>query len=306
MQLPDIASTTVQGGAQTRLDWVGMESILLPIQILDSKGQIHRAPAEIKAFVDLVDAKSRGIHMSRLYSTLQKGFAEFPMTNQLLEKMVDEFLLSHQLISSSARIEVSFSALVEKESLKSQQTAWRTYPVTYRIEKKRGETAQIFLKLEVVYSSTCPASAALARQLIQTQFNASVIQLSSEGILQPAKVSEFLGSTQGIVATPHAQRSIASIEAQVRGDYDHFQLIDLIEEALGTPVQTIVKREDEQEFARLNAENLMFCEDAARKIISHLQGENRIFDFSGKVSHQESLHPHNAVTYFRKQKGSNL
>ena len=37
-----------------------------------------------------------------------------------------------------------------------------------------------------------------------------------------------------------------------------------MEAALGTPVQTAVKREDEQAFARLNGRNLMFCEDAPR------------------------------------------
>ena len=35
-------------------------------------------------------------------------------------------------------------------------------------------------------------------------------------------------------------------------------VIDEIERSLGTPVQMVVKREDEQEFAKLNAENLMF------------------------------------------------
>ena len=42
--------------------------------------------------------------------------------------------------------------------------------------------------------------------------------------------------------------------------------IDRIESSLKTPVQAAVKREDEQEFARLNGQNLMFCEDAARRL----------------------------------------
>ena len=43
-------------------------------------------------------------------------------------------------------------------------------------------------------------------------------------------------------------------------------LVDLVENSLKTPVQAAVKREDEQEFARLNGQNLMFCEDAARRL----------------------------------------
>jgi len=72
-------------------------------------------------------------------------------------------------------------------------------------------------------------------------------------------------------------------------------LIDRAEAALGTPVQTAVKREDEQAFARLNAENLMFCEDAARRVAAALAVDARVQRFDVRVSHFESLHPHDAV-----------
>src|SRR3546814_13104750 len=67
-------------------------------------------------------------------------------------------------------------------------------------------------------------------------------------------------------------------------------LVDAIEAAFGTPVQTAVKREDEQAFARLNAENLMFCEDAARRVAAALSADERIERFDATVSHFESLH----------------
>src|SRR3546814_18432134 len=67
-------------------------------------------------------------------------------------------------------------------------------------------------------------------------------------------------------------------------------LVDAIEAALGTPVQTAVKREDEQAFARLNAENLMFCEDAARRVAAALPADERIERFDATVPHFESLH----------------
>ena len=80
-------------------------------------------------------------------------------------------------------------------------------------------------------------------------------------------------------------------------------LIDLIgrvEYALGTPVQTAVKREDEQAFALANGGNLMFCEDAARRIQKALDADLRLSDFHIRVEHQESLHPHDAVAYASK------
>ena len=73
-------------------------------------------------------------------------------------------------------------------------------------------------------------------------------------------------------------------------------LINWIEEALGTPVQTMVKREDEQEFARRNGQNLMFCEDAARRVQAALMKEPLILDFIAQMNHLESLHPHDAVS----------
>ena len=72
-------------------------------------------------------------------------------------------------------------------------------------------------------------------------------------------------------------------------------LVDAIESALGTPVQTAVKREDEQAFAALNAANLMFCEDAARRVAAALRADVRVEAFDATVSHFESLHAHDAV-----------
>ncbi|HEV7491116.1 MAG TPA: GTP cyclohydrolase, FolE2/MptA family, partial [Rhodanobacteraceae bacterium] len=77
-------------------------------------------------------------------------------------------------------------------------------------------------------------------------------------------------------------------------------VIDLIESALKTPVQTAVKREDEQAFALANGQNLMFCEDAARRIQRALDMDERIADFHVRATHHESLHPHDAVAVAMK------
>ena len=74
----------------------------------------------------------------------------------------------------------------------------------------------------------------------------------------------------------------------------------LIEHALKTPVQTAVKREDEQAFALANGQNLMFCEDAARRMQRALDADERIADFRVRATHHESLHPHDAVAVATK------
>ena len=57
----------------------------------------------------------------------------------------------------------------------------------------------------------------------------------------------------------------------------------------------MVKREDEQAFAELNAANPIFVEDAARLFCEGLRGDPRIGDFRVLASHLESLHSHDAV-----------
>ena len=156
------------------------------------------------------------------------------------------------------------------------------------------------MKVEIPYSSTCPCSAALARQLIQKQFREDFgngKQISAD------EVYGWLGTEQGIVATPHSQRSIAEIKVRLSDDTNSFpleELIDVVEDGLKTPVQTAVKREDEQEFALLNGQNLMFCEDAARRIQSALNEQSSYQDFWVRVNHLESLHAHNAVAVVTK------
>jgi GTP cyclohydrolase I len=109
-------------------------------------------------------------------------------------------------------------------------------------------------------------------------------------------------SNAGSIATPHSQRSYAYLKLSLEKGYfpDFVSLISQFEDVIGTPVQTAVKRQDEQAFARLNAENLMFCEDAARRIKNDLERQSFITDYWFKVEHQESLHAHNAVVIDQK------
>ena len=109
---------------------------------------------------------------------------------------------------------------------------------------------------------------------------------------------DWLASERGLAATPHAQRSRADVPVRLRPAFDELplaSLVDAVEAALGTPVQTAVKREDEQAFAALNAANLMFCEDAARRVAAALAADDRIEGFDVAVAHFESLHAHDAV-----------
>jgi GTP cyclohydrolase I len=156
------------------------------------------------------------------------------------------------------------------------------------------------LSLQIHYSSTCPWSAALARQLIQKGFQK---QFADSGMVDAEQVHDWLGTVEGVSATPHSQRSVAQVRVKLDESMTELpisRLVDEIEDALQTPVQAAVKREDEQEFARLNAANLMFCEDAARRIHAKLDLDKTLVDFWVRINHMESLHPLDAVAIVTK------
>lgn len=290
MTLPDIA---IQTSLQTlSLDWVGMCGIALPVQ---SGGQ--RTTALVDVGVSLDAGEARGIHMSRLYLAL--GTLEHMELNPAaLRLLLERFLESHAGLSSCAYIRLKFDQLIKREALVSALSGWKLYPVTLEARLERG-MFHVELFVEIPYSSTCPCSAALARQLIQRQFEADF----SEPAVQAAQVMKWLGSQQGIVATPHSQRSKARIGVRPSRatEFPLVALIDCAETALGTAVQTAVKRADEQAFALANGQNLMFCEDAARRLHHALARLDWLSGFEVRVEHAESLHAHDAVAISRWQ-----
>ncbi len=266
------------------LAWVGMNSIELPVRVATQRGgkssTLHLA-ARADLLVNLESRQARGIHMSRLYKLISDLVGENDLEFSLLQKLTRESLQTHTGLSSKAKVTVRFELPLQRQSLKSELVGWRSYPVTMTVIEDGGQTRQ-FLQVQILYSSTCPASTALAAQV-------------------QAQTTDF----SGFLATPHAQRSQAQVSVELAADgiaFSALELINLLEAALGTPVQTLVKRQDEQEFARLNAQNTMFCEDAARRLYRALDGQTQILDFSGQVQHFESLHPHDAVAVFQKQK----
>jgi len=293
--LPDVAVHTQLGGT---LDWVGMADIQVPVVFDAGDGEAQRNSARVGAFVNLQQPTQRGIHMSRLYLQVQQALADTQLGTAALHELLRSFVRSQGGLADAARITVQFEQLVRRAALRSQHSGWRAYPVLIEASLVGGVFA-VQLTTEVMYSSTCPASAALARQMIQEQFGRD---FATDTALDRTAVLAWLGSEQGIVATPHAQRSTAQVcvSPVAGGELHLLRVLDAVERALGTPVQTAVKREDEQAFALANGANLMFCEDAARRIRLTLDADAELADFRIRVEHRESLHPHDAVAYARK------
>lgn len=289
--LPDVALTEVSS-ALIALDWVGMQGVEVPIMLGEpySKAPVH---AYVDLQVDLADPSVKGIHMSRLYRLLD-GFAEHQVLNpDTLSALLEAMVESHaDCRSAQARIKIAFNLLCRRPALVTEGlSGWKSYPVTLDATWQAGRLC-LDVSVGITYSSTCPCSAALSRQLLEEAFAA---RFGRQTFVDPMQVAIWLREN-GSFATPHSQRSLASVQVRVpeqAGELGLMVLIDAVEEALGTPVQTAVKRADEQAFARLNGQNLMYVEDAARKIQQMLEG--RYAASSVSVRHFESLHPHDAA-----------
>lgn len=285
LTLPDIAAQAARQALP--LEWVGMRGIALPVLL---EGQ--RLSAKADAGVSLDDGEARGIHMSRLYLALAT-LEQQNLSPWVLRQVLDDFLESHDGLSSNAYLNIHSEVLLKRPALVSPLAGWKSYPVSISASLK-NKVFHVELKIEVPYSSTCPCSAALARQLIQQQF----IDDFANKPLQHAEVLAWLGSSRGIVATPHSQRSTAQLHMHLDEFIDELPLSVIIndaEAALGTAVQTAVKRADEQAFALANGQNLMFCEDAVRRLNLALRRSPGVSGFHLRVIHAESLHAHDAV-----------
>ena len=295
--MPDVASNELHA-PQVALDWVGMSDIHQPLLVRDGN-KISQVQSHVQVFVDLGDPLAKGIHMSRLYLILDEHAETRPLTAAGLKLLLLSILESHRDLSTKAFVQFDFDYYLRRQALVSDNSGWNSYPVSVKGTLIDG-TFTLEVKIGVQYSSTCPCSAALARQLIQHQFEDD---FGEQGKVNVEDVRAWLGTDSGIVATPHSQRSDAQILVRLRDGLVDFPITDIInevEETLQTPVQTAVKREDEQEFARLNGQNPMFIEDAGRKLKSQLSDDDRITDFWVRVEHHESLHAHDAVGVFTK------
>ncbi|MGY0219397.1 GTP cyclohydrolase FolE2 [Endozoicomonadaceae bacterium StTr2] len=293
--LPDVTSGQISD-RRYPLQWVGMEKIAVPVSLPTAEGNSQTLVGEADVYVSLDKAEAKGIHMSRLHAVINT-LNDHECSKSTLDKLLDNMITSQQGISKGAKIRLSFNVLLRKPALLSPTSGFQSYPVVITGEINR-HLRSYEMELSIPYSSTCPCSASLARQL----YSNAIDQAFPQDHISKTELLQWVQAETGTVATPHSQRSFASIK-MLLGDSSWPEVSSLIlhlEEVLGTAVQTSVKRVDEQEFARRNALNLMFCEDAARKIKESLEAMEFVQSYWLKVDHQESLHAHNAVAIDQK------
>ncbi|WP_425606834.1 GTP cyclohydrolase FolE2 [Paracoccus maritimus] len=271
--LPDLQNgpASLIVGARAPIQHVGISNFRLPIRYQTRPDSSHRGgeialETSVTGTVSL-DADRKGINMSRIMRSFY-AHSDHLFSLKVLEAALDDY--KADLDAFDARIQMRFSYPIRVDSLRSGLSGWQYYDIAQEVVEHRGDRLRI-VHFDYVYSSTCPCS---------------------------LELSEHARETRSRLATPHSQRSVARISAVMKGpDKIWFEdLVELCRRAVPTETQVMVKREDEQAFAELNASNPIFVEDAVRAFAHELQADPRIGDFRVIASHQESLHSHDAVS----------
>ncbi|MBZ8117949.1 GTP cyclohydrolase FolE2 [Roseovarius sp. LXJ103] len=266
--MPDLQNgpTSLIRGSKQQLQHVGISNFRLPIRFHTRDGSDLTLETSVTGTVSL-EAEKKGINMSRIMRSFYKH-AEKTFSFEVIEAALDDYI--SDLDTVDARIQMRFSYPAKVKSLRSGLEGYQYYDIALELVETDGVRRK-FMHLDYVYSSTCPCS---------------------------LELSEHARQTRGQLATPHSQRSVARISVEVtEGEVLWFEdLIEHARAAVPTETQVMVKREDEQAFAELNAANPIFVEDAARLFCERLLSDARIGDFRVIASHQESLHSHDAVS----------
>ena len=266
--LPDLQNgpASLIRGTKQQLQHVGISNFRLPISFHSRDNGDLTLETSVTGTVSL-EAGKKGINMSRIMRSFYKH-AEKTFSFEVMEAALADYITD--LDSLDARLQMRISYPMKVQSLRSGLEGYQYYDIALELVEQAGVKRK-FMHLDFVYSSTCPCS---------------------------LELSEHARATRGQLATPHSQRSVARISVElIEGDCLWFEdLIELARRAVPTETQVMVKREDEQAFAELNAANAIFVEDAARLFCEQLLADPRIGDFRVVASHQESLHSHDAVS----------
>jgi GTP cyclohydrolase I len=266
--LPDLQNgpASLIRGTKQQLQHVGISNFRLPISFHSRDNGDLTLETSVTGTVSL-EAGKKGINMSRIMRSFYKH-AEKTFSFEVMEAALADYITD--LDSLDARLQMRISYPMKVQSLRSGLEGYQYYDIALELVEQGGVKRK-FMHLDFVYSSTCPCS---------------------------LELSEHARATRGQLATPHSQRSVARLSVEViEGDCLWFEdLIELARRAVPTETQVMVKREDEQAFAELNAANAIFVEDAARLFCEQLLADPRIGDFRVVASHQESLHSHDAVS----------
>jgi GTP cyclohydrolase I len=300
--LPDPQVDPYIPGKRVPLKKVGIAPVDLPIVVKRRDGGEQVLQAQASLYCSLDDPHAKGLNLSRLYLIMDETIKDHLSIDGITNALA---VMSDKLGSENAYCKLRFRYPWNQKALRSRQpltpeeeaageymiapngekislrkmVGHIAYNVTIEGRHMNGVT-KFYLTTEYSYSSTCPCSFELAHDAT---------------------------TMRDAAANAHSQRSVmtTTVEFDPSNIIWIEDMIELHRQLIPTEVQVVVKRRDEQAFAELNGSNLLFSEDAVRIVYLGLEewvDGGRITDFSIATSHQESLHPWDAiaVTWYDK------
>ncbi|MDZ7714624.1 MAG: GTP cyclohydrolase FolE2 [Balneolaceae bacterium] len=265
--MPDLQNgpASLIEGANVPIQQVGISNFRLPLKYPRPDGEITTLETSVDGYVGL-GAGKKGINMSRIIRTFY-DFKDEVFYPDKLEEVLKAY--KEDLDTDTGYIRLQFNYPILQESLRSGLEGYQYYDVAFEGTLNKENNFQKFIHLDFEYSSACPCS---------------------------YELSEHAKESRSVDAIPHSQRSVASLTLELDDELFVEDIVDLCGNALMTETQVMVKREDEQAFAELNAAYQKFVEDAARLIYEALNDEEAVKDFVVRCIHMESLHSHDAVS----------
>jgi len=273
-QLPDIQGESPN--ISIGIKQVGVENVEVPFKLEAKHGGFYQLIANVSMRTN-IDDKTKGISMSRLIRTL-KPYLDLPLKHTLVKLILED--IKKNIGGTASFIKFEFKFPMIKKSIKSNNS----FPLFYKCKfegqlydsiiydddrkDEKVSTFKFYQGAIIQYASYCPCSSELCKHL----------------------------ETQNEIGFPHNQRSFANILIESKEpDYIWLEnIIETVESKLNTLPYPIVKREDEQEIARIASKNPMFVEDAIRLISMSLESLP-ISDWIVKCIHEESIHTSEAI-----------
>lgn len=259
--LPDIQDSKPL--IQIPIQEVGVANVQVPFYMVLKTGGMISLVANVSMRTN-IDANTKGISMSRLIRTL-KPYLDIPLNQKLIKEILIK--LRDNVGSTESYMGFNFLLPITRKSILSDNE----FPIYHKCRfegQLKGDNFKFYHGAIVQYASYCPCSAELSKDL----------------------------RSKGSNGFPHAQRSFANILIEAK-KYEWIWLEDIIEsveKAIKTMPYPIIKREDEQEIARIAAQNPIFVEDAIRQISVEID-KLSVDDWIVKCSHEESIHTSEAI-----------
>lgn len=266
--MPDMQNRDYSG---TYINMCGLTNFRVPIKVMQRDGKVQSVLASIHGFCD-VSADKAGLNMSRIIRTFYKSKDDV-FNIDSLENILKAYQKDQD--SFNVNLQLEFDYYVPQPSLVSRDDAGNPlhgyYIVHCVLDAHLDGNGRFrkWLKVFWQFSSACPCSTAL---------------------------SGYVAENRGLGAIPHSQRSTVAVTVEFGDKMVWIEdIIDHCRASLVTECQSIVKREDEAEFAVLNYAYQKFVEDATRLLASELDKDSNILDYKILDCHAESLHQHSVI-----------